>query len=85
MKVTNQSMADVAAALRKQAGRPVEDHTGLTGKYDFQIEWSPKDTPDSTMPSLFTVLQEELGLRLRPAKGSVEMIVIDHVEQPSDN
>jgi uncharacterized protein (TIGR03435 family) len=85
MKVTNQSMADVAAALRRQAGRPVEDHTGLSGKYDFQIEWAPKDTADSTMPSLYAVLQEQLGLRLRPAKGAIEMIVIDHVEQPSDN
>jgi uncharacterized protein (TIGR03435 family) len=85
MRVTAQTMADVAAALRRQAGRPVEDHTGLTGKYDFQIEWAPRDTPDSTMQSLYSVLQEQLGLRLRPAKGTVEMIVIDHIEQPSDN
>ena len=85
MKVTNQPMIDVAAALRRQAGRPVEDHTGLSGKYDFQIEWSPKDTPESSLPSLYAVLQEQLGLRLRPAKGPVEMIVIDHLERPSEN
>ena len=85
MRVTNMSMADVAAALRRQAGRPVEDRTGLPGKYDFQIDWSPKDTPESNIPSLYAVLQDQLGLRLRPAKGTIEDIVIDRIERPSDN
>jgi uncharacterized protein (TIGR03435 family) len=85
MKATNMSMADIAAALRRQAGRPVEDHTGLTGTFDFQIEWAPEETADSTDASIFTVLKEQLGLKLRPAKGNVETLVIDHIAEPSDN
>ncbi|RXH58332.1 TIGR03435 family protein [Granulicella sibirica] len=85
MKASKMSMADVAAALRRQAGRPVEDHTGLKGDFDFQIEWSPEETPDSTNPSLFTVLKEQLGLKLRAAKGTTEMLVIDQIARPSDN
>lgn len=85
MKVSKMSMVDVAAGLRRQAGRPVEDHTGLTGDFDFEIEWSPEETADSLYPSLFTVLKEQLGLKLRPAKGTVETLVIDQIERPSAN
>ncbi len=85
MKVWKISMADFAAALRRQAGRPVEDHTGLKGNFDFQIEWAPEETPDSADPSLFTVLKDQLGLKLQPAKGTFEMFVIDQIERPSAN
>jgi uncharacterized protein (TIGR03435 family) len=85
MKVSKMSMVDIAAGLRRQAGRPVEDHTGLQGTYDFQIEWAPEETADSTDASLFTVLKEQLGLKLRPAKGKVETLVIDNVAEPSEN
>ena len=85
MTATAMSMTDIAAALRRQAGRPVEDHTGLHGLFDLHIEWSPQQIEDAALPSLFTVLQQELGLRLRPAKGTIETVVIDHIEQPSDN
>jgi uncharacterized protein (TIGR03435 family) len=85
MKVSKMSMADVAAALSRQAGRPVEDHTDLKGDFDFQIEWAPEETPDSTDASLFTVLREQLGLRLRPAKGTAETVVIDQISRPSAN
>jgi len=79
------SMTDIAAALRRQAGRPVEDHTGLDGLFDFHIEWSAQQTDDAALPSLFTVLHQELGLQLRPAKGMIETVVIDHIERPSAN
>ncbi len=85
MKASKMSMADVAAALRRLAGRPVEDHTGLKGNFDFEIKWSPEEIPDSVYPSLFTVLKEQLGLKLRPAKGSVETLVIDQIAHPSAN
>jgi uncharacterized protein (TIGR03435 family) len=85
MKVSKMSMADIAAGLRRQSGRPVEDHTGLKGDFDFQIERAPEETPDSADPSLFTVLREQLGLRLRSAKGMAETIVIDQITQPSAN
>lgn len=85
MKVSKMSMVDIAAGLRRQAGRPVEDHTGLTGDFDFDIEWSSDETADSQYPSLFTVLKEQLGLKLQPAKGTVETLVIDQIDRPSAN
>lgn len=85
MKASKMSMADIAAALRRQVGRPVEDHTDLKGNFDFQIEWTPEETLDSTDPSLFTVLKEQLGLKLQSAKGPVESFVIDQISHPSAN
>jgi uncharacterized protein (TIGR03435 family) len=85
MKASKMSMADIAAALRRQVGRPVEDHTDLKGNFDFQIEWTPEETPDSVDPSLFTVLKEQLGLKLQSAKGTIESLVIDQISRPSAN
>jgi len=85
MNATNMSMTDIAAALRRQAGRPVENHTTLNGTFNFQIEWAPEETPDSTDQSLFTVIKEQLGLKLQPAKGVVDLLVIDHITEPSAN
>lgn len=66
---------------------PILDRTGLTGKYDFKLEWADtaEAPPDLNGPSLFTALQEQLGLRLESQKAPVETLVIDHAERPSDN
>jgi uncharacterized protein (TIGR03435 family) len=85
LKVTNMAMTDVAAGLTRQAGRPVEDHTDVAGKFDFQIEWAPEETPDSADASLFTVLKEQLGLKLQPAKGTTQTFVVDQIARPSAN
>jgi uncharacterized protein (TIGR03435 family) len=77
------------------------DKTGLTAKYDFVLEWTPDMGPDARAqgfgdglttpapapggPTIFTALQEQLGLRLDAEKGPVENIVIDRVEKPSEN
>jgi bla regulator protein blaR1 len=72
-------------------GRLVVDETGLQGKYDFTLRWNPEygDSSDSksdgTGASLFTALQEQLGLKLVSKKSAVDCIVIDHVEQPTPN
>lgn len=73
-------------------GRTVVDQTGLKGTYDFTLKWRPEklasDTgqeSDGDAPSLFTAIKEQLGLKLMPTKGSVEVIVIDHIERPSEN
>jgi len=73
--------------LTGAAGRTVVDKTGLTGKYDFKIEWTPDWVKDDsgTAPRLFTALQEQLGLKLEPDKGPVDSVVVDHVEKPSAN
>lgn len=85
MKASKMSMSDIAAALSRQTGRPVEDHTDLAGTFNFEIEWAPEVTPDSVDPSLNTVLKEQLGLKLQPAKGAIEIIVIDQIAHPSAN
>ena len=71
------------------SGRTVVDQTGLKGAYDFTLTWSdqPAGAEDggADAPSLFTAVQEQLGLRLVPMKVPVEVIVIDHIERPSEN
>ncbi len=85
MKATKMSMASLAAALKRQTGRPVEDHTGLRGEFDFELEWDRDETQNSPTPSLFAALQEQLGLKLSAARGSVEVLAIDRVERASEN
>jgi uncharacterized protein (TIGR03435 family) len=87
----------LANNLANAVGRPVVDKTGLTAKYDWVLEWTP-DAPatgpagpdanqpvDSPGPTIFTAVQEQLGLKLESAKGPVETIVIDRVDRPSAN
>jgi uncharacterized protein (TIGR03435 family) len=76
-------------------GRPVIDRAGLTGTYDFTLNWSVQpahsvngvgtySTPSDDAPSIFRALQE-VGLKLQPATGPIEIIVIDHAEHPTEN
>jgi uncharacterized protein (TIGR03435 family) len=67
--------------------RPVIDQTGLTGHYDFTLAWSNPlaGTPDSTDPSIFTAMPEQLGLKLEPRQVPVEVFVIDRAEIPDEN
>ena len=85
MKVSKMSMSDIAAALSRQSGHPTEDHTGLQGSFDFEIEWAPEESPTSSDPPLRTVLKQQLGLKLQPAKGAIEILVIDQIAHPSAN
>ena len=86
-------MAGVANFLAQRLHKQVMDKTGLTGKYDIQLKWTPDDMPTESheatgadsAPSIFTALQEQLGLRLEPVKGPVDTIVVDHVEMPTEN
>jgi uncharacterized protein (TIGR03435 family) len=74
---TARSMVDIAQTLSPYAERRVFDRTGLEGRYDFDLQWS--DIP------IFTALREQLGLKLEPARGPVDVVVIDHVERPTEN
>jgi uncharacterized protein (TIGR03435 family) len=79
-------MASLARALSDQVHRTVIDKTGLAGNYDLTLKWSLEDNPSAetdAAPSIFTALQEQLGLKLHPAKGPVETLVVDHAEIPS--
>lgn len=85
MVVSKVTAAKLAFRLERYVGRRVIDHTGLTAAYDFTLTWSQDQSADPTGPSIFTALQEQLGLKLDSAKGKVDMIVIDGVEKPSAN
>jgi uncharacterized protein (TIGR03435 family) len=84
-------MASIAGQLSYVVHRTVVDKTGLTGKYNVDLKFASEDGPkqDSgsadTAPSIFTAVQEQLGLKLQSAKGLVETLVIDHAELPSEN
>lgn len=92
------SMAQLAASLSRFVDRVVVDRTGLSGIFDFELEWTPElpgvsNGPvrlngvdvDPTGPSLFTALREQLGLKLEATKAPVEVLVIDHVERPTED
>jgi uncharacterized protein (TIGR03435 family) len=82
------SMADLADALSDLAGRKVIDKTGLSGAANITLKWSDDVAAEqggSNVVSIFTALQEQLGLKLQPSKGPVDTLVIDHVEMPSEN
>jgi uncharacterized protein (TIGR03435 family) len=86
--------------LSNETGRTVVDKTGLTGNYDFTLTWTPDQSADGgrppgagdmaqpasdNAPTLFTALEEQLGLKLEATKGPVDVLVVDHVEMPSGN
>jgi uncharacterized protein (TIGR03435 family) len=82
------SVAVLADELSKVAGRDVVDKTAITGRYDLKLQWTPDDgaaPAAGSGPSLYTALEEQLGLKLEPAKGPVQVLVVDHVEMPSAN
>jgi uncharacterized protein (TIGR03435 family) len=91
------TMPSLTLVLSQQLDRPVVDKTGLTGRYDFSLEYAlertgrgvvegrePAPDPDG-LPSIFTAVQEQLGLKLEPQKGPIAFIVVDHAEKPSAN
>lgn len=86
-------MSDLVMILENLERVPVLDKTGLTGKYSFMLEFSrdpatlpPGEPPlDPARPSIFTALQEQLGLKMVSIKAPLETIVIDHIEKPSQN
>jgi uncharacterized protein (TIGR03435 family) len=82
------SMEDLAAMLSDQAHRKVIDKTGLTGRSDITLKWSDDVAAQQgggNLVSIFTAIEEQLGLKLLPSKGPVDTLVIDHVEMPSAN
>ena len=89
MTGTGTTMANLATYLSRELGRPVQDRTGLSGRYDFQVDWAPDSGPCAgsvpDAPSLFTALQEQLGLKLESTRGPVDVIVIDSVAKPDSN
>ena len=92
-------MADFAGVMQAAVlDRPVVDQTGLRGRFDFVLQWTPDETqfgglgirppPPSdkdTQPDLFTAIQQQAGLKFEPTRASVDVLVIDRVQKPSEN
>lgn len=85
----------IVVTLSNATHLTVIDKTGLTGRFDYTLDWDPASTslsanpdappPDTSRPTIFTAVQEQLGLRLEAAKAPAEVMVIDHVERPAAN
>lgn len=100
---TGTGISGLARLLSGQLGRTVVDKTGLTGDFDYKLDWTPDDaqpqmlksgnpapgdnpsSQDAAGPSLFTAVEEQLGLKLESTKGPSDVIVIDELEQPTAN
>lgn len=84
---SNWSIGQFASTLlSRSVGSPVADKTGIKGKYDIVLHFAPMDSTDSPLPSIFTAVQEQLGLKLKPEKISTQILVIDHVNrEPTEN
>jgi uncharacterized protein (TIGR03435 family) len=86
IEAKNSSMDHFAEVLSRQMELPVLNRTGLDGVFNLKLEWNPRITdPAAEGPSVFTAVQDQLGLRLRAQKTPVEVIVVDHAERPSQN
>jgi uncharacterized protein (TIGR03435 family) len=100
LPVTNATMADFAGVMQSAVlDKPVVDQTGLEGRFDFQLRWTPDETQFGGMgmkvpppsddaaapPDLYTAMQEQLGLKLQATKAQADVIVIDKVSKPSEN
>ena len=99
--VRNATMEEFAGVMQAHLDRPVVDQTGLKGRFDFQLQWTPDETPFASpggpgeppkppegadsLPDLFTAIQQQLGLKLESTKAQVDVLVIDKVEKPSEN
>lgn len=82
VSVGGMSMGEVAAQLLSaEAGRLVIDRTGLDGAFDFDLEFATGGAPLEAVP-IVTALREQLGLRLEPQRGAVDVLVVDHIERP---
>jgi uncharacterized protein (TIGR03435 family) len=82
---------DKLNGAKRVNGLPIVDKTGLKGLFDFQMQFAPEtlstagSPSDPCGPSLFTALQEQLGLKLESSKGPVEVLVVDSVSRPTEN
>lgn len=87
------TMDQIAATILDRLDRLVVNRTRVAGRFDVHLEYAPETTPEQSDglapapagPSVFSAVQQQLGLKLLPGKGSVEVLVIDHIEKPSDN
>lgn len=91
LTATGVGMQALARFLSGQTHMPVVDKTGLTGKYNIYLKWQRREEGqqsglhDETLPDIYSALPEQLGLKLESGKGPVDVLVVDHIEQPVEN
>ncbi|HZP07366.1 MAG TPA: TIGR03435 family protein [Terracidiphilus sp.] len=94
LTAANATMTDLATFLQRFiTDRPVIDQTGITGKYDLTLRWTPdelqtetiRDSSSNSLPGFYTAIQEQLGLKLEEEKRPAPVFVIDHIDMPSEN
>jgi uncharacterized protein (TIGR03435 family) len=94
LNATAMQTSYLISMLTNELRRPVYDETALTGRYDFTLEWTPNpvqtaardaNTEPSGVPDIVTAVEEQLGLKLESTKRLIEVLVIDHVEKPTEN
>lgn len=96
MPARNATMAEFASILQRAVlDRPVVDKTGLTGRYDFDLDWAPDETQfggeiptarsDAPSPPFFTAIEQQIGLRIEATKGPVMALVVDSAQPPTAN
>jgi uncharacterized protein (TIGR03435 family) len=92
----NATMADFASLLQRALlDRPVVDSTGLTGRYDFDLDWAPDETQfggevpvapaNAQAAPFFTAIKQQIGLEIEATRGPVQALVIDRAEEPTAN
>jgi uncharacterized protein (TIGR03435 family) len=87
LDMPSMTMESLCQTLEFELGRPVVDRTGLPGSFAIRLQWASDKAPapDPSRPSLFTAVQEQLGLKLDATRAPIELFVIDGIQQPSEN
>lgn len=89
IRLTRNTAGTFASQLSYSLQRPVIDKTGLAGEFDFALRWTPQPEDQPTAPpdgpDIFTAIREQLGLRLKPGRGPVDVLVIESAEPPTPN
>jgi len=89
LQFTNTSMKDFTLMMLVEVDRPVVDQTGLEGRYNFSLSYTKDEsrapTDGTAAPSLFTAIQEQLGLKLEPVKAAADVLVVDAIQRPAAN
>jgi uncharacterized protein (TIGR03435 family) len=75
----------ILSSVGRPDGRVIVDKTGLTGRFDFTLRYTLQLKPDDDTPSIFTAVEEQLGLKLVPDTAPLDVLVVDHIEQPTEN
>ena len=87
------TMAQIVIVLNRAVDRPIVDRTNLKGYFNMRVQFAsdaavpaaPADSTDPAGPSIFTAIQEQLGLKLEPAREAMEVLVIESVQRPTEN